>query len=223
MFSMIKKLQREEREPSLVDRHFVMQEERPPGIGAVEIEVLDPFLRNLLFTDGTVTRALGVHVLAPVSVDRVGQSQAALSPLDAETLEASLAEEAIRRRVQIGIGEPAVPVLWAESFMLPERLPPGFLGLLEGAPDGIGQSLRRVSLESRRELCWYGLEALPEWAGGGKDAAGAALRRQYRIVCEGEPAILISEYFLVEQRLGVYHLAGLRAHQARAEERGRFA
>jgi chorismate-pyruvate lyase len=205
---------------SLVERHFVMQEERPRSLREVEIEALDPLLRSLLFTDGTVTRALGVQVLAPISVERLGQDHVPLPAAATAPLEAAVEEESVRRRVEIGIGEPAIPVLWAESYMIPDRLPPGFLGLLDSAPDGIGQSLQRVSLESSRELLWFGLDAPPEWAPSAPVRDAAALRRLYRVVSNRQPAILISEYFAVEQRLGAYRLAGLLAHESRqaAEE-----
>lgn len=220
MFSKLKKHAGPERVESLAERHFSMQEACPPRIREVGIEALDPFLRNLLFTDGTVTRALGAQTLAPVAVERIGQSPIALEAGVAECLEALVGEEAIGRWVGIGIGAPAIPVLWAESFMVPDRLPPGFLGLLESAPDGIGQSLQRVSLESSRELLWFGLDALPEWAGEAPGKSTCALRRLYRIVSDGRPAILISEYFAVERRLDTYHLAGLLAHEARGTAGG---
>jgi chorismate-pyruvate lyase len=207
----------------LVRRHFVLQEERPAGLREVEVEALDPFLRSLLFTDGTVTRALAVQTLAPVSVERLGQDRVPLPPPAAAALEAPAAAESVRRHVGIGIGDPAVPVLWAESFMVPDRLPPGFLGLLDSAPDGIGQSLQRVSMESSRELLWFGLEARPGWTAPGRDGGSETLRRLYRIVSGRQPAILISEYFAVEQRSGRYHLAGLLAHQSRRQPAGGVA
>jgi len=221
VFARIRKPSAEaEREPSLVERHFVLQDERPPHLGEVEIEALDPFLRSLLFTDGTVTRALAVQMLAPVAVARIDQSQLP-PPADAAAwLEVPAAAETVRRRVGIGIGSPAVPVLWAESFMAPDRLPPGFIGLLDSAPDGIGQSLQRFSLESSRELCWYGLDAVPAWAPAGAGTPDGTLRRLYRIVNEGRPAILISEYFAVARRGGTLQLAGLLAHQAREPRSG---
>ena len=211
MFAKLKRAIAPEQEPTLVERHFVAQDERPAGLGEVAIETLDPFLRTLLFTDGTVTRALAAQVLSSVAVERIGQDPATMPADVAAQLEAAPAEESIRRRVSIGLGSVAGPVLWAESFMLPERLPPGFFGLLDSAPDGIGQSLQRVSLESSRELCWFGLDAVPEWAPAGPARPEATLRRLYRIISDGQPAILISEYFAVERRQGRYHLAGLPA------------
>jgi chorismate-pyruvate lyase len=214
MFDKLKKIRGGDPEPGLVERHFVMQGERPAALAEVEISALDPFLRSLLFTDGTVTRALAAQLLESVVVERLGQSPTVMPASVADCLEAPVEEESIRRQVAIGIGSPPIPVLWAESFMLPERLPPGFFGLLDSAPDGIGQSLQRVSLESSRELCWFGLDAVPEWAPPGSSAT-ASLRRLYRIVSDGRPAILISEYFAVERQAGVYRLAGVLANAAR--------
>jgi chorismate-pyruvate lyase len=191
----------------LVRRYFLAQDERPGGIEEVEIGRLDPFLRGLLFTDGTVTRSLAVHTLAPVSVERVSQSEGAVPPAVAGYLETAPEDVSIRRRVRIGSGEAPVPVLWAESHIVLDRLPPGFAGLLDGAPDGIGQSLQRVALESYRELLWFGLEMAPEWAGA--PAGGETIRRLYRIVSDRQAAILISESFAVERCGGVYRLAAL--------------
>jgi chorismate-pyruvate lyase len=190
----------------LVRRYFLMQDERPRGVEEVDIGDLDPFLRSLLFTDGTVTRALAVQTLSRVSVSRLSQEQAALSTDVAGYLETEAGEESIRRRVGIAAG--SAPVLWAESHLLPDRLPPGFLGLLDGAPDGIGQSLQRVALESYRELLWFGLDRPPAWAPG---SAGdtAIISRLYRLFSDRQASILISESFAVERRAGTYRLAGL--------------
>jgi chorismate-pyruvate lyase len=192
-----------------VDQHFLWQEERPGELGEVEIGALDPFLRGLLFTDGTVTRALTAETLAPVSISRLSQTEA--SPLPAGVagyLEAGEEEWALRRRVGIAVGAASRPVVWAESHIVPDRLPPGFVGLLDGAPDGIGQSLQRIALESCRELLWFGLGAVPEWADP-VPADCEAITRLYRIVSDGRPAILISESFAVERRGERLHLRGL--------------
>jgi len=192
---------------SIVGRHFLAQEERPGRVGAVEVERLDPFLRGLLFTDGTVTRALEVQMLAPVAVEPLEQSKGSIPAALSEHLEVEGDEESIRRRVRIGT-DAGEPVLWAESYLLLDRLPPGFMGLLDSAPDGIGQSLQRVALESYRELLWLGFDDLPAWAG---DAAAveATIRRLYRIVSGRQATILISESFAVCRRGDTYHLAAV--------------
>jgi chorismate-pyruvate lyase len=201
-------------ETGLVGRYFAMQEERPEQLHEVAIDALDPFLRGLLFTEGTVTRALSAQVLAPVAVEPLSQATAALPGEVAGWLELPAGEEAVRRQVSIGVGEPTIPVLSAESFLVPDRLPPGFLGLLDAAPDGLGQLLQRFSLESSRELCWFGLDEAPAWA---PRAGRPTLQRLYRIVSGGQPAILIGEHFEVEEHRGTYHLAGLLTHRFRRQ------
>jgi chorismate-pyruvate lyase len=185
---------------SFVNQHFLWQEERPRHLGEVEIAALDPFLRGLLFTDGTVTRALTAETLTPVSVGRISQSEAFPLPADvAGHLEAGSEEWALMRRVGISVGAGSPAIVWAESHIVPDRLPPGFVGLLDGASDGIGQSLQRIALESCRELLWFGFDAIPEWADPPSAAGGEAITRLYRIVSERRPAILISESFAVER------------------------
>lgn len=189
----------------LVGRYFVAQQRRPKGIGELGVGELEPFLRSLLFTDGTVTRALAVQLLAPVSVKPVSQEEVAVPADVAAHLETDAGQSSIRRRTAIGAGSKTL--LWAESHLLPERLPDGFFGALRGAPDGIGQSLQQAALENYRELLWFGLDQLPGWASA-RDGV-ATVRRLYRLVSEGKASILISESFLVERQGGAYRLAGL--------------
>lgn len=202
----------------LVRRHFLMQEERPSCIQEAQIRRLDPFLRSLLFTDGTVTRALAAQTLAPVTVSRLGQAEVRVPNEVARYLEADFEEISIRRRVSIAVGAAAPPTLWAESYILPDRLPLGFLGLLDGAPDGIGQSLQRIALESYRELLWFGFDTTPGWAAASPASRKRTVRRLYRIVSDSHASILISENFATEQRAGVYHLAGLGEPATSPEE-----
>ncbi len=190
-------------------RHFLAQGERPDGIGEVEVAGLDPFLRSLVFTDGTITRALAVRALAPISVARLEQVRVPTPAEPAERLGVEMGRESVRRRVAIGIAS-RPPVVWAESHIADWRLPPRFFGLLEGAPQGIGQSLQRSALECSRELLWFGLGELPRWAGAPR---GLALQRLYRIVSGGQAAIVIAESFAVQEQAGRLHLAGFGADQ----------
>jgi chorismate-pyruvate lyase len=195
----------ERRECALTRRHFVLQGDRPGHLGEVELAELDPALRCLLFTDGTVTRTLEVQALSRVSVEVVAQTEAPTPALLAECLEVPSGMPALRRRVVIGAG-PAAPVMWAESHILPDRLPRGFLDVLGRAPDGIGESLQRVQLESWRDMLWFGLDALPEWSDVNPRPEPAALTRLYRVFTEGRPALLISESFAVRRDAGRYQL-----------------
>lgn len=190
----------------LARRHFVLQDRRPSCLGEIEISALEPFLRGLLFTDGTVTRTLEVQALSPVSVEVADQADVAVSARIAEHLEVPSGTESVRRRVLIGTGTPMEPAIWAESHIVASRLPAGFLGVLQGAPDGIGESLQKVELESWREMLWFGVDSHPDWSGVSSHHSSPVITRLYRVITGGLPALLISESFSVALRDGIYRL-----------------
>lgn len=189
----------------LAEVHFTSQHMGSAANHDVEIMALDPFLRGLLFTDGTVTRALEVHTLSSVAVDVVDQSQAPVPAEATDYLGVVAGTECLRRRVMMSLAGTA-PGVWAESYIVPERLPREFLGLLDGSPHGIGSSLQQLKLESWRELLWFKLGRPPRWAC--TTPGVTALVRLYRVITNGRPALLISEAFAVEMHVGLYRLPG---------------
>jgi len=190
----------------LAQRHFVLQDRRPAHLGDVGLAEMEPFLRGLLFTDGTVTRTLEVQALSRVSVEVIDQAETGVIGQVATHLEVPNGTDALRRRVLIGAGDASAPAIWAESHILPSRLPPGFLSVLQGAPDGIGESLQQVELESHREMLWFGADIHPEWSDVDPNALLPVITRLYRVITGGLPALLISESFSVRKRDGAYCL-----------------
>jgi chorismate-pyruvate lyase len=184
-----------------------MQRVSTPELLGVDVTSLDHSLRYLLFTDGTVTRALEAQTLQPVAVDVVEQSHTHLTAQAAHYLEMGDAAECLRRRVTMTTAPAGTPAVWAESHIIPARLPASFLGLLDSTPHGIGGSIERLRLESRRELLWFRLGSPPAWASG-LPASTMALIRLYRIITDDRPALLIREAFAVESRSGVYGRLG---------------
>jgi chorismate-pyruvate lyase len=201
-----------DRQMTIADRlamlHFTMQHigVEMAGLQDVEVATLDPVLRGLLFTDGTVTRALEVQTLSRVAVDTVDQSSTPPPVQVARQLEVEGDVECLRRRVVMKIAGTASTV-WAESYIVPERLPADFVELLDSTPHGIGGSLQQLRLESRRELLWFKLGPPPRWASAPTPSA-TALIRAYRIISGGLPALLISEAFAVEVHSSRYRLVG---------------
>ncbi len=189
----------------LTELHFNAQHEAAAELEPVEVARLDPFLRGLLFTDGTVSRALEAQTLTPVTLEAVEQARTTAPARAARYLDVGEAEECVRRRVVMRIAGPS-PSVWAESYVLPSRLPADFVGVLDSSSHGIGGSLRQLKLESWRELLWFGLGASPSWSQD--QAAAITLTRVYRIITKRLPALLISEAFAVELHLGEYRLAG---------------
>ncbi len=190
----------------LGELHFTAQHEAAKDLQDVQITQLDAFLRSLLFTDGTVSRQLEAHTLSRVAVETVEQAPNPAPARIARYLHTRAAEQCIRRRIVMKIGDTAELSVWAESYLVADRLPPEFLTGLDGNTQGIGGSLQQLKLESRRELLWFGLGQPPQWAHSTTPAT-TTLIRVYRMVTNGVPAMLICEAFAIEQRAGLYHLS----------------
>ncbi len=195
------------RSQPLAERHFTHQGERPPHLGEVDLDRVESALRTLLFTDGTVTRTLEAQTLSPASVAVISQDGASTGEEIARYLEVPPMAPALRRRVRIAIGKPSLPAIWAESHILPNRLPEDFFNVLSGASDGIGGSLQQVRLESWREMLWFGFERPPAWTGVNTADERSAITRLYRVIARERPALLISETFNVKEVEGKYRLA----------------
>lgn len=191
----------------LTRRLFTSQEARAPASRAIPITSLDPFLRGLLFTDGTVTRALEVHTLDSVCVRVLEQAPIQGSGGAAAQLAIATGDQVIRRRVVMESGAGSLLVAHAESYVVPCRLPADFMRALGASPEGIGECLEQLHLECRRELLWFGLSKGAQWTGEN----ASVLARCYRLIVGGHPAILITESFVVEQRAGIYRLVAVDA------------
>jgi chorismate-pyruvate lyase len=189
------------------ERYFALQDERPEDLRDVELLALHPALRTLLFTDGTVTRTLEAQTLSRVTVEVVAQRICPAPESIAVHLQTPPDSEAVLRRVTISIDSRATPSIWAESYLLPQRLPGGFIRLLDNTPDGIGESLQQIRLEGWREMLWFGLDSPPDWDRTASHVAPTFLTRLYRVMTEGRPALLIAESFAVEERGGLFRLA----------------
>ena len=193
----------------LIGRHFSGQDDRPAGYLDVPIPALHPLLRSLLFSDGTVTRALEAQILSPLTVRVVHQAEGPTPALAARLLELPPGSPSINRRVAIAAAD-SRHLIWADSYIVPARLPAVFGASLATSVRGIGESLQRTRLEGCRELLWFGLGPEPDWATPPGDAdPAAALTRQYRVLTRERPALLISESFPVEEEDGVYRLGEL--------------
>jgi chorismate-pyruvate lyase len=189
----------------LLARHFTAQSELPEELDPIGLDALDPFLRNLLVTDGPVSRSLEAHALRPVSVELLEQSETLPPAAVAAHMQLAEDEACLRRRVVIRIGAPD-PSVWAESFVVPGRIPVEFLRALRDNSRGIGGALEELKLESWRELLWFGLASPPPWLEPGN--AAPALRRAYLILIERRAALMITEDFALAERADGFTLIG---------------
>ncbi len=154
--------------------------------GSYRLSDLPPFLRALLVTDGTVTKILEAYFWEPVAVDTLEQHfEAALEPvpwIQVECGDPCLVRDARLRGTDTGRS-------FAEAFSLIriELIPAGFRQRLIDREIGIGVLIRDSGLESYREVLDVGLDRTAE--------GEAAVFRTYRIFIDGQPVILITEYF----------------------------
>ncbi len=189
----------------LAARHFTAQSQLPGGLEKIELDALDPFLRNLLVTDGTVSRSLEAHTLRTVDVEPVEESEEAPPAHVAAHLQPDPGEPCLRRRIVMRV-DGTEPSVWAESFVVPDRMPAEFMTALRVHRQGIGGTLEQLKLETWRELLWFGLASPPPWPGVSRTER--TLRRAYLILVASRPALLICEDFALRERGGRWSLAG---------------
>lgn len=182
-----------------------MEDPQRFGLRPLNSTVLDPFLRELLLDDCVVTRALRDHASAEVKVSVEEQVHAPVPAPCAPLLEVRAGSRAVRRRVSISVGQSAAPALLAESFIVPDRLPTGFLSSLATSAEGIGVMLENLKAAACRDLLCMGLSDGVPWRP--RLDAGPVVVRLYRIVADASPAILINEAFLLETVHGRLRLA----------------
>lgn len=172
-----------------LELRFVAQSSRPVGLAVPEIAELDPAARTLLGCEATTAAIAGISGCAGIAVERISQEPA--KPPEAVTrwLRPDGAD-VVRRRVRIGPpgGESLV---WAESYVLLDRLPPGFAALADSCLRGIRDALAELATDERRELLWFGVTPAPAWSG----TVVEVLTRTYLILDRDRPAIVITEYF----------------------------
>jgi chorismate-pyruvate lyase len=157
---------------------------------------MDPFLRVLLVTDGTVTKFLEAYLWEPISVERCFQKKIHAGK-DIPLLGARKGESVVLRKILLTGVRTCKVYTFAESLirihLLEEHLQKD---LLEGRL-GIGELLRDRRLETYREILEFG-----------KEKAGEQLAvyfkiknddpiyyRRYRITIKGLPVILVTERF----------------------------
>ena len=178
---------------------FTAQEHSPTTSRKINLARLTPFQRGLLVTDGTVTRFIEAYTLLPVEVVLLQQKK---QILDTEHIWLKLPaeEEVISRQVilQTHSQEVSSPTIhtYADSLIVPQRLPQSLLNELESDKQGLGGLLRHSGLETRRELLWCGIETLSDLPPAIEDLDGETfISRTYRVFVNQEPLMLINEKF----------------------------
>ena len=178
---------------------FVAQDKKPATLKEINLARLTPFQRGLLVTDGTVTRFIEAYTFDPVEVVLVRQNRQTLTN-DHDWLQVPAGEEVISRQVtlQTHQKQEASPTIhtYADSLIVPKRLPKPILDSLESNTQGLGGLLQHSALEARRELLWCGMEILRDLPPAVSHLEGKTfISRTYLVFANQRPLMLINEKF----------------------------
>ena len=178
---------------------FVAQDKKPATLREINLARLSAFQRGLLVTDGTVTRFIEAYTFAPVEVVLVQQKRQTLSS-DHNWLQLPTGEAVISRQIMLQTHQKqeVSPIIhtYADSLIVPKRLPKSVLDGLESDKQGLGGLLRCSGLETRRELLWCGIETLTNLPIAIAHLEGEMfLSRTYLVYADQEPLMLINEKF----------------------------
>lgn len=176
---------------------LVAQVDRPPQLQDANLRALTPYQRALLSIDGTVTKFIEAYTMEPVVVSLIEQDTHSLE-VDHPWLEIASGTTVISRQVLLQGKYSQTLYAYAVSLLVHDQLPEIVREDLKDHPGGIGRVLIKNKLETRREVLWYGREQiddLPEPVCSLTD--GRFVSRTYRIICQGNPFMLINEKFPV--------------------------
>ena len=181
---------------------FIAQDEKPATLREINFARLTPFQRGLIVTDGTVTRFIEAYTLALVKVVLLQQKKQTLSS-DHDWLQLPAGEEVISRQITLQSHQEKTssPIIhtYADSLIVPKRLPKSILDGLESNTLGLGRLLQHSGLETRRELLWCGIETLIDLPPAVTYLEGETfISRAYLVFANQEPLILINEKFPFE-------------------------
>ena len=178
---------------------FTAQEESPATLRKINLARLTPYQRGLLVTDGTVTRFIEAYTFLPVEVVLLQQTKQILNT-EHIWLKLPAGETVISRQVVLQTHsqeEPSPRIhTYADSLIVPQRLPQSLLNELESDKQGLGELLRHSGLETRRELLWCGIETLSDLPPAVEQLEGETfISRTYRVFANHVPLMLINEKF----------------------------
>ncbi|NJP04550.1 MAG: DUF98 domain-containing protein [Chloroflexaceae bacterium] len=173
--------------------HAVITEALPkPALQFAELSV---FQRVLLITDGTLTHILEAYVGEKIRVLKLSETT---RPVWSEIADLDLrpGSDVIERKILLQGSVSHRNWLYAESFIVPERLDPIFQEQLTNSRQPIGKLWTEHKVETFKEI----ITTYQEPAGHLSDAFAIhphalLLCRTYRVLSNRQPVMLITEKF----------------------------
>ena len=164
-----------------------------------EIRKLNRDLQILIATNGTLTRILSIVANDEIVVQIIKQKIHDITPKMPELGQLSTGRILQRRIILKGRGS-GNSFVAAESFIAIDLLPPAITTSLIMTDRPIGEVMAASCLETFKETPEVWIEELPSWLilARYENSRPRTVARRYRIITGGQPALIITEYFLLE-------------------------
>jgi chorismate lyase len=162
-----------------------------------EIAKLDRDLRILIASNGTLTRVLGIVANDEIVVQIVDQQVHRIAP-KITGLEQPPRGRVLQRQILLKGRRSGHPFVAAESLIAIDLLPPAIMTSLTRTEHPIGEVIAASCLETFKETAKVWIGEPPGWLAlaGYQSPEPRIVARQYRVIAGGQPAMIITEYFL---------------------------
>ncbi|MEM7365171.1 MAG: chorismate pyruvate-lyase family protein [Pseudomonadota bacterium] len=161
----------------------------------IDLATLPPFQRILLMTDGTVTEMLSVYLGEPIKVQKLHQT-VGVAECHIPLLDLNTGSRLMRRQILLCGEQSGQAHLFAESLIVPDRLPRRMSDELLASEQPIGTLIVEHRLETFREICrTEKVTAGDRGVHLGCDADDWLISRTYLVFASGSPMMQITEQF----------------------------
>jgi chorismate--pyruvate lyase len=166
-------------------------------LGCEQIRKLNRDLRLLIATNGTLTRILGIVADEEIVVHIIEQEIHRVAPEKVERRQLP-GDRVLQRRVVLQGRSSGHRFVAAESLIAIDVLPPAITASLTETRCPIGEVMAAERLETFKEAADVWMGQSPNWLAvqGHPSPQPDIVGRRYRIIAEGRPVIIITEYFL---------------------------
>jgi len=162
-----------------------------------EVDKLNRELRILIATNGTLTRILGVVANDEIVLEIIDQQIRDIAPKLPE-VEQLPSGRVLQRHILLKGRSSGNSFVAAESLIAIDQLPPAIVTSLTKTERPIGEVIAASCLETFKEAAKVWVGPPPGWlaVAGYQNAEPRIVARRYRVISEGQPVMIITEYFL---------------------------
>ncbi|BBX85817.1 chorismate--pyruvate lyase family protein [Mycolicibacterium aubagnense] len=168
-----------------------------PELAVAEIRKLNRDLQILMATNGTLTRILNVLANEEIAVEIIRQQIHNVAPRMAEC-HGLASGRVLERDILLKGRTSGDAFVAAKSLVAMDLLPSEIMTSLMETDRPIGEIMAGSCIETYKEEAKVWAGKLPSWPAldGYRNSRVETVARRYRIICGGQPVIVITEYIL---------------------------